>query len=81
MIALVISFIVVSLFLFVLFVGTYQRLVQIEKKVNEIERERTLMKDLLLSHNETISKYVEVTDYLLVKDGGAGVYMGERGDA
>lgn len=84
MIALVISFIVVSLFLFVMFLGTYGKLTKLEqelKRIEKIEREHTLVRDVVLSHNETISKYMEVTDYLLVKDGGAGVYMGERGDA
>lgn len=84
MIALVISFIVVSLFLFVMFLGTYGKLTKLEqelKRIEKIEREHTLIRDVVLSHNETISKYMEVTDYLLVKDGGAGVYMGERGDA
>lgn len=81
MIAVVVTFAAISAFLFLLFVGTYQKLVQVEKKLEKIEREHTLVRDVVVSHNETISKYMEVTDYLLVKDGGAGVYMGERGDA
>lgn len=84
MIALVVSFSIVSLFLFVMFLGTYGKLTKLEqelKRIEKIEREHTLVRDVVLSHNETIGKYMEVTDYLLVKDGGAGVYMGERGDA
>lgn len=84
MITLVVSFSIVSLFLFVLFLGTYGKLTKLEqelKRIEKIEREHTLVRDVVLSHNETISKYMEVTDYLLIRDGGAGVYMGERGDA
>lgn len=84
MIALVISFSIVSLFLFIMFLGTYGKLTKLEqelKRLDKIEREHTLVRDVVLSHNDTIGKYMEVTDYLLVRDGGAGVYMGERGDA
>ena len=81
MIAGVVTFGAISAFLFLLFVGTYQKLVKLEKRLEKIEREHTLVRDVVVSHNETISKYMEVTDYLLVKDGGAGVYMGEHGDA
>ena len=84
MIVVVITFSLVSLFLFIMLLGTYGKLTKLEKelkRLEKIEREHTLVRDVVVSHNETISKYMEVTDYLLVKDGGAGVYMGERGDA
>ncbi len=84
MIAITVTFSIVSVFLFIMFLGTYGKLTKLEqelKRLEKIEREHTLVRDVVLSHNETIGKYMEVTDYLLVKDGGAGVYMGERGDA
>jgi len=84
MIAVIVTFSIVSLFLFIMLLGTYAKLTKIEqelKRLEKIEREHTLVRDVVLSHNDTIGKYMEVTDYLLVKDGGAGVYMGERGDA
>ncbi len=84
MIAITVIFSIVSIFLFVMFLGTYGKLTKIEqelKRLEKIEREASLVRDVVLSHNDTIGKYMEVTDYLLVKDGGAGVYMGERGDA
>lgn len=81
MIAIAVTFGATSVFLFLLFVGTYQKAAKLEKRLEKIERESTLVRDVVLSHNDTIGKYMEVTDYLLVKDGGAGVYMGERGDA
>lgn len=85
MIAVIVTFSLVSLFLFIMLLGTYSKLTKLEqlqlKRLEKVERESVLIRDVVLSHNETISKYMEVTDYLLIKDGGAGVYMGERGDA
>lgn len=84
MIVVIVTFSIVSLFLFIMFLGTYGKLTKIEqelKRLEKIEREAAMVRDVVISHNDTITKYVEVADYLLVKDGGAGVYMGERGDA
>lgn len=81
MIALVISFSIVSLFLFIMFLGTYGKLIKLEKRLEKVEREGTMVREAVISHSEVITKYMEVTDYLLIRDGGAGVYMGERGDA
>ena len=85
MIAVIVTFSLVSLFLFIMLLGTYGKLIKLEelhlKRLEQIERETTMIRDVVISHNDTIIKYVEVADYLLVKDGGEGVYMGERGDA
>ena len=84
MIVVIVTFSLVSLFLFIMLLGTYGKLTKLElelKRLEKVERESVLVRDVVLSHNETISKYMEVTDYLLIRDGGAGVYMGERGDA
>jgi len=85
MIAVIVTFSIVSLFLFIMLLGTYAKLTKHEqlqlKRLEQIERETTMIRDVVISHNDTITKYVEVADYLLIRDGGAGVYMGERGDA
>jgi len=85
MIALVIGFSIVSLFLFIMFLGTYLKFTKLEHKLEQrldkIEREHVMVREAVISHNGILTKYMEVTDYLLIRDGGAGVYMGERGDA
>ena len=81
MTVLVVAFILVSVFLFFLLLGVYGSCVKLEKRLEKMEREGTLVRDAVISHADVIGKYMEVTDYLLARDGGAGVYMGEKGEA
>jgi hypothetical protein len=80
-VALVIIDIVVTLWMFLMYTTTYKRTQQLQEHIVILNQCVIDLHKTNKSMANAGSELVKVVDYLLIRDGVQGTYMGEGGDA